>query len=51
MLDEPMSGLDPRTERWLLELLERLHTAGKTIVIATHQLDVLGRSRTGRGPG
>ena len=41
MLDEPTSGLDPRTERWLLELLERLHAVGKTIVIATHQLDVL----------
>ena len=41
MLDEPTAGLDPRTERWLLELLERLHAVGKTIVIATHQLDTL----------
>ncbi len=41
MLDEPTSGLDPRTEQWLLELLERLHAVGKTIVIATHQIDVL----------
>jgi cobalt/nickel transport system ATP-binding protein len=41
MLDEPTAGLDPRTERWLLELLERLHGVGKTIVVATHQLDVL----------
>jgi cobalt/nickel transport system ATP-binding protein len=41
MLDEPTSGLDPRTESWLLVLLARLHTVGKTIVIATHHLDIL----------
>lgn len=38
MLDEPTAGLDPRTDRLLLE---RLHGVGKTIVVATHQLDVL----------
>jgi cobalt/nickel transport system ATP-binding protein len=41
MLDEPTNGLDPRTERWLLELLAQLHGVGKTIVIATHHLDML----------
>jgi cobalt/nickel transport system ATP-binding protein len=43
LLDEPTNGLDPRTQEWLLELLGQLHLAGKTIVLATHQLDVLGR--------
>ena len=43
MLDEPTNGLDPRTQQWLIELLEQLHHAGKTIVVATHQLDVLER--------
>ena len=43
MLDEPTNGLDPRTQEWLLELLEQMHAAGKTIVVATHQLDVLER--------
>ena len=43
MLDEPTNGLDPRTQEWLLELLETLNRAGKTIVAATHQLDVLER--------
>ena len=43
MLDEPTNGLDPRTQEWLIELLDRLHGAGKTIVVATHQLDVLER--------
>ena len=43
LLDEPTNGLDPRTQEWLIELLEQLHAAGKTIVIATHQLDQLDR--------
>ena len=43
MFDEPAAGLDPRTQQWLLELLARLHGAGKTIIIATHRLDELGR--------
>ncbi len=43
LLDEPTNGLDPRTQEWLIELLGQLHLAGKTIVLATHQLDVLGR--------
>ena len=43
LLDEPTNGLDPRTQEWLIELLEQLHGAGKTIVVATHQLEVLER--------
>ncbi len=43
MLDEPTNGLDPRTQEWLIELLGQLHRAGKTIVVATHQLEVLDR--------
>jgi len=43
LLDEPTNGLDPRTQEWLIELLEQLHAAGKTIVVATHQLDLLDR--------
>ena len=41
LFDEPTNGLDPRTQRWLIELLGRLHEAGKTIVLATHHLDLL----------
>jgi cobalt/nickel transport system ATP-binding protein len=36
VLDEPLSGLDPRTKRFLRELIISLHRAGKTIVCATH---------------
>lgn len=41
LFDEPTAALDPRTQQWLIELVGELHEAGKTIVIATHDLDVL----------
>jgi cobalt/nickel transport system ATP-binding protein len=41
MLDEPTSGLDPRTQHWLIELLGQLHIVGKTVIVATHQLETL----------
>jgi cobalt/nickel transport system ATP-binding protein len=43
LFDEPTAGLDPRTQDWLIELLQRLHAAGKTLVLATHQLADLAR--------
>ena len=41
LLDEPDSGLDPRTQRWLVDLIAALRSSGKTIVIATHDLQVV----------
>ena len=41
LLDEPTSGLDPRTQVWLIEILEELHSLGKTIITATHDLSIL----------
>jgi cobalt/nickel transport system ATP-binding protein len=41
LFDEPTAGLDPRTQQWLLELIIELNDAGKTVVLATHDLDVL----------
>jgi len=41
LFDEPTAGLDPRTQQWLLELIADLHRVGKTIVVATHELDAL----------
>ncbi|GAA3455598.1 energy-coupling factor ABC transporter ATP-binding protein [Dactylosporangium matsuzakiense] len=41
LFDEPTAALDPRTQFWLIELLEELRAAGKTIVLATHDLDSL----------
>ena len=34
--DEPLAGLDARSRSWLLDLLRQLRSAGKTLVIATH---------------
>lgn len=41
LLDEPTADLDPRSRRWLVGLLATLADAGKTIVVATHDLDRL----------
>jgi cobalt/nickel transport system ATP-binding protein len=43
LFDEPTGGLDPRTQEWLVQLLQRLHAVGKTIVLATHHLEQLDR--------
>ena len=43
LFDEPTAALDPRTQVWLRELLAELNAAGKTIVLATHDLDALDR--------
>lgn len=41
LFDEPTAALDPRTQQWLIELMIELNNAGKTIVLATHDLDSL----------
>jgi cobalt/nickel transport system ATP-binding protein len=46
LLDEPTNGLDPRTQVFLVELLFTLHQAGKTIVFATHDLELVSEMAT-----
>ena len=41
LFDEPTAALDPRTQHWLMELIVELHRSGKTIVLATHDLNAL----------
>jgi cobalt/nickel transport system ATP-binding protein len=41
LFDEPTAALDPRTQQWLIELIVELNRAGKTIVLATHDLGTL----------
>ena len=41
VLDEPMNGLDPRTQRWLVELLVKLNKSGKTLISSTHNLELV----------
>lgn len=43
LFDEPTAALDPRTGEWLTGLIEELAAAGKTVVLATHDLDSLHR--------
>jgi cobalt/nickel transport system ATP-binding protein len=41
LLDEPTNGLDPRSQRWLVDLIVALHRAGKTVITATHDLGIV----------
>lgn len=41
ILDEPTNGLDPKTQRWMITTLNALHKSGKTLIIATHNLDLV----------
>jgi cobalt/nickel transport system ATP-binding protein len=41
LFDEPTAALDPRSQQWLMELIVELNKAGKTIVLATHDLGTL----------
>lgn len=38
LMDEPTNALDPRSQVWLLEVLAEMRRAGRTVVIATHDL-------------
>jgi ABC-type Mn2+/Zn2+ transport system ATPase subunit len=39
LLDEPVSGVDTATQHAILEMLEELRDGGKTVVVATHDLN------------
>jgi len=39
LLDEPVSGVDPTTQHAIFAVLESLRDAGKTVVVATHDLN------------
>jgi cobalt/nickel transport system ATP-binding protein len=41
LLDEPTSGLDPKSRSSLIELIFQLNNAGKTILITTHNLELV----------
>lgn len=40
LLDEPTASLDPRTQSWVIDFLFQLSERGKTLVIATHDLEI-----------
>lgn len=39
LLDEPSNGLDPTGQAEMQALIKKLHAAGKTIVLSSHQLE------------
>jgi len=41
LLDEPVAALDPRSQEHILELMHHWEGAGKTVVTATHDLELL----------
>ena len=41
VLDEPTAGLDPSGAEHLIEVLARLHAAGTTLIIATHDMSMV----------
>jgi cobalt/nickel transport system ATP-binding protein len=41
LLDEPTAALDPRTKWVLVNLIRKLGQAGKTVITATHELDIV----------
>ncbi len=41
VLDEPTANLDPESAESLVDVLNDLHNSGKTILIATHEVDLV----------
>ena len=41
VLDEPTAGLDPNGKREIMALVKKFHDSGKTIIIVTHDMDLV----------
>ena len=39
-MDEPTTGLDPRSQSWLVEFIQDQQRRGRTMITATHDLSV-----------
>jgi len=44
LMDEPTNALDPRSQVWLMDVLDEWKRAGRTVVIATHDLGIAAES-------
>jgi cell division transport system ATP-binding protein len=41
--DEPTGNIDPETSYQLIELLKDICASGKTVIVATHQYDLISK--------
>ena len=41
LMDEPTTGLDPRSQSWLVEFILEQRKQGKTVITATHDLEIV----------
>ena len=39
ILDEPTTGLDPQARRGLWQIVEQIHSEGKTVILTTHYIE------------
>lgn len=46
LLDEPTTGLDPRSQSWLTEFILEQQKIGKTMITATHDLEIAEKIAT-----
>jgi cobalt/nickel transport system ATP-binding protein len=46
LMDEPNADLDPRSQSWLAEFIHGLRAGGRTVVIASHDLDAVAEVAT-----
>lgn len=46
IIDEPVSGLDPKTRAFLIDLMFKLNEVGKTIILATHHLELVNHLKS-----
>jgi energy-coupling factor transport system ATP-binding protein len=43
VVDEPTAGLDPEAAREMMRLFESIHSKGKTIILVTHDMNLVDR--------
>ena len=45
LADEPTGNLDPETSLGIMRLLDRINRSGTTVVMATHDADIVNQMR------